>query len=41
MTEAFASIWAVATRDAIPLRTAAFVVAVERVAKARLARGFD
>ena len=41
MTDAFAAIWEVAQRDSIPLRTAAFVVAVRRVVQARLARGFD
>lgn len=41
MTEAFQAIWAVHTSDGVPLRTAAFVVAIRRVAQARLARGFD
>ncbi|KAL4443499.1 hypothetical protein ABPG75_011236 [Micractinium tetrahymenae] len=41
MTEAFRGIWEVATRERLPLRTAAFVIALQRVAQARANRGFD
>lgn len=41
MTEAFKSIWDVHTERKIPLRTAAFVKALQRVTRAELHRGFD
>lgn len=40
MEVAFAEIWAVAKEKQLPLRTAAFVVAVQRVARAAIHRGF-
>jgi hypothetical protein len=41
MTEAFQGIWQLASKDGLPLRTAAFAIALQRVARARLHRGFD
>ena len=41
MTEAFADIWEVHTQSGLPLRTAAFVKALQRVTRARIHRGFD
>lgn len=41
MTSAFADVWRVAKGKGLPLRTAAFVVALERVHRAHLQRGFD
>lgn len=41
MTEAFASVWRTADEQRLPLRTAAFVIALQRVMKARQDRGFD
>lgn len=41
MTAAFADLWRVAKEKDLPLRTAAFVVALERVHRAHLQRGFD
>jgi glutamate dehydrogenase (NAD(P)+) len=41
MTEAFAGIWEVHEKNKLPLRTAAFVVALQRVTRARVHRGFD
>lgn len=41
MTEAFRGIWEVACSKGLPLRTAAFVIALQRVAQARANRGFD
>ena len=41
MTSAFADIWAVHTDDKLPLRSAAFVKALQRVTRARIHRGFD
>jgi glutamate dehydrogenase (NAD(P)+) len=41
MREAFEAIWELHTEDKIPLRTAAFVKALQRVTRARVHRGFD
>lgn len=41
MKEAFDGLWDTSVRKDIPLRTAAFVVSLERVAKATLERGFQ
>lgn len=41
MVEAFQAIWELHTEDKIPLRTAAFVKALQRVTRARVHRGFD
>ena len=41
MTAAFADLWRVSKEKGLPLRTAAFVVALERVHRAHLQRGFD
>ena len=39
MVEAFQPVWEIAERNAIPLRTAAYVVACRRVLSARAQRG--
>lgn len=41
MTDAFAALWGVHREMAVPLRTAAFVVALQRVTRAEVHRGFD
>lgn len=41
MTDAFKAIWDIHTECKIPLRTAAFVKALQRVTRAELHRGFD
>lgn len=41
MTDAFAPIWAIAADKRVPLRTAAFVQALQRVTRAHIHRGFD
>lgn len=41
MTDAFQGVWNVHANDGLPLRTAAFVVALRRVTRARIHRGFD
>ena len=41
MVDAFQAIWELHTEDKIPLRTAAFVKALQRVTRARVHRGFD
>ena len=41
MTDAFQALWAVHKSKNVPLRTAAFVVALERVAKAGIQRGWN
>ena len=41
MVDAFQSIWDLHLEDKIPLRTAAFVIALQRVTRARVHRGFD
>ena len=41
MVDAFQAIWELHTADKIPLRTAAFVKALQRVTRARVHRGFD
>lgn len=41
MTAAFADLWSVSQEKKLPLRTAAFVVALQRVHRAHLQRGFD
>ncbi len=41
MTEAFAKIWEMHKERGIPLRTAAFVIALQRVTRAHILRGFD
>ncbi len=41
MTDAFGAIWEIARDRKIPLRTAAFVKALQRVTRAEIHRGFD
>ena len=41
MTEAFAAIWDIARSKKLPLRTAAFVKALQSVTRAHIHRGFD
>ena len=41
MTDAFAAIWAIHTERKVPLRTAAFMKALQRVTQAEVHRGFD
>ncbi len=41
MTDAFARMWKIHVADGLPLRTAAFVKALQRVTRARVHRGFD
>ena len=41
MSDAFAAVWAIHTERRIPLRTAAFVQALQRVTRAHIHRGFD
>ncbi len=41
MTDAFHSIWTTHKQKNIPLRVAAFVVALQRVTRAEIHRGFD
>ena len=41
MVDAFAQIWKVHQETKLPLRTAAFVTALQRVTRARIHRGFD
>lgn len=41
MTEAFAQIWEISRQKKLPLRTAAFVKALQSVTRAHLHRGFD
>jgi len=41
MTDAFAAIWELSVERKLPLRTAAFVKALQRVTQAELHRGFD
>ena len=41
MTDAFAGIWDVHTQKQIPLRVAAFHIALQRVTRALMNRGFD
>lgn len=41
MTDAFAAIWEVHKEKNIPLRVAAFHVALQRVTRAHVHRGFD
>ena len=41
MRDAFAGIWDVHLTRNVPLRTAAFIVALQRVTRARVHRGFD
>jgi glutamate dehydrogenase (NAD(P)+) len=41
MTEAFAAIWDIARQKKLPLRTAAFVKALQSVTRAHIHRGFD
>ena len=41
MASAFRSVWATSTARGLPLRTAAFVEALQRVTQAHLHRGFD
>lgn len=41
MADAFAALWAVHKEMNVPLRTAAFVVALQRVTRAEVHRGFD
>jgi len=41
MTDAFRNIWEIHTNRNIPLRTAAFVLALQKVVQAEVHRGFD
>jgi glutamate dehydrogenase (NAD(P)+) len=41
MIDAFASIWKIHVDAGLPLRTSAFVLALQRVTRARIHRGFD
>ena len=41
MVESFQSIWGIHKERNIPLRTAAFTLALQRVTRAHLHRGFD
>jgi len=41
MTDAFAAIWKIHKEMGVPLRTAAFIKALQRVTRAELHRGFD
>ena len=41
MTESFGHIWEIAQQKKLPLRTAAFVKALQSVTRAHLHRGFD
>ena len=41
MTDAFAGVWDVHTSKHIPLRVAAFYIALQRVTRAHMNRGFD
>ena len=41
MTEAFKRIWAVHALQKLPLRTAAYVIALQSVVQATMIRGFD
>jgi glutamate dehydrogenase (NAD(P)+) len=41
MTDSFAAIWKLHTEKRLPLRTAAFVKALQRVTRAEIHRGFD
>lgn len=41
MTESFRDIWEICTKEKLPLRTAAFVLALQRVTRARVHRGFE
>ncbi|KAK9835361.1 hypothetical protein WJX81_004700 [Elliptochloris bilobata] len=41
MTEAFAAVWDIHRQKKVPLRTAAFVLALQRVTRAHIHRGFD
>ncbi|GLC58673.1 hypothetical protein PLESTB_001386800 [Pleodorina starrii] len=41
MSDAFAALWSVHREMGVPLRTAAFVVALQRVTRAEVHRGFD
>ena len=41
MTEAFAALWDIHREKRVPLRTAAFVLALQRVTRAHIHRGFD
>ena len=41
MTEAFAKIWAIHVESKVPLRTAAFMKALQAVTRAEVHRGFD
>ena len=41
MTDAFKAIWAIHEEHKVPLRTAAFMLALRRVTRAELHRGFD
>lgn len=41
MSDAFATVWDTAQSHKIPLRTAAYVVALKSVTRATMIRGFD
>ena len=41
MTDAFHAIWDIHTERKVPLRTAAFIKALQRVTQAEIHRGFD
>lgn len=41
MTESFRDLWEISNNEKLPLRTAAFVLALQRVTRARVHRGFE
>ncbi len=41
MTDAFRDIWEIHTERKVSLRTAAFILALQRVTRAEVHRGFD
>mmetsp|Transcript_6808 Transcript_6808/g.18855 ORF Transcript_6808/g.18855 Transcript_6808/m.18855 type:complete len:443 (-) Transcript_6808:1240-2568(-) len=41
MTESFRDLWEISTSENLPLRTSAFVLALQRVTRARVHRGFE
>ena len=41
MTASFRDLWEISTNEKLPMRTAAFVLALQRVTRARVHRGFE
>jgi glutamate dehydrogenase (NAD(P)+) len=41
MTESFRDLWEICSKDKLPMRTAAFALALQRVTRARVHRGFE